>query len=79
MVIEILQLQYIDRVIDVCCAAPAVRVQTWRSRLSSHSCNVDAGHAALMPVFALTGAWMVDTVQYTVEAPQLALIDWLVF
>ena len=25
MVVEFLQLQYIDRVIDVCCAAPAVR------------------------------------------------------
>ena len=50
MVFEFPQLQYIDRVIDVCCAAPAVRVQTWRIRLSSHSCNIDAGHAALMPV-----------------------------
>ena len=44
MVVEFLQLQYIDRVIDVCCAAPAVRVQTWRIRSSSHSCNIDAGH-----------------------------------
>ena len=57
MVVEFLQLQYIDRVIDVCCAAPAVRVQTWRIRSSSHSCNVDAGHVAHMPVVALTGAW----------------------
>ena len=57
MVVEFLQLQYIDRVIYVCCAAPAVRVQTWRSRSSSHSCNIDAGHVALMPVVASTGAW----------------------
>ena len=57
MVVEFLQLQYIDWVIDVCCAAPAVRVQTWRIRSSSHSCNVDAGHVAHMPVVALTGAW----------------------
>ena len=55
MVVEFLQLQYIDKVIDVCCAAPAVRVQTWRSRSSSHSCNVDAGHVALLPVVASTG------------------------
>ena len=53
MVVEFLQLQYIDRVIDVCCVAPAARVQTWRIRSSSHSCNVDAH----MPVVALTGAW----------------------
>ena len=45
MFVVFLQLQYIDRVIDVCCAAPAVRVQTWRIR-SAH-----------MPVVALTGAW----------------------
>ena len=57
MVVEFLQLQYIDRVIDVCCAALAVRVQTWRIRSSSHSCNVDAGHVAHMPVVASTGAW----------------------
>ena len=57
MFVEFLQLQYIDRVVDVCCAAPAVRVQTWRIRWSSHNCNVDAEHAAHMPVVALTGAW----------------------
>ena len=57
MFVVFLQLQYIDRVIDVCCAAPAVRVQAWRIRSSSHSCNVDAGHVAHTPVVALTGAW----------------------
>ena len=57
MVIVILQLQYIDMMVDVRCAAPAFRVQTWRIRSSSHSCNVDAGHVAHMLVVALTGAW----------------------
>ena len=57
VVVEFLQLQYIDTVIDDCCAAPAVRVQMWRSWSSSHSCNVDAGDAAHMPVVASTGAW----------------------
>ena len=75
MVVEFLQLQYIDMVIDVCCAAPAVRVQTWRSRSSSHSCIVDAGR--LLTCLSLHR--QVETVQYTVDAPQLALIDWLVF
>ena len=79
MVVEFLQLQYIDRVIDVCCAAPAVWVQTWRIRSSSHSCNVDAGHVAHMPVVALTGAWDGRDRAVHCEAPQLALIDWLVF
>ena len=55
--LEFLQLQYIDTVIDDCCAAPAVWVQMWRSRSSSHSCNVDAGHVAHMPVVASIGAW----------------------
>ena len=55
--VEFLQLQYIDTVIDDCCAAPAVWVQMWRSSSSSHSCNVDAGDVAHMPVVASTGAW----------------------
>ena len=73
--VEFLQLQYIDTVIDDCCAAPAVRVQIWRSRSSSHSCNVDAGHVAHMPVVASTGAW--DGRDSAVHCG--ALIDWLVF
>ena len=38
--IEILQLQYTDKVIDAVCAGPASsRVHTWRRQPSSHSCS----------------------------------------
>ena len=54
--VAFLQLQYIDTVIDDCCAAPAVLVHVWRRRSSFHSCNVDAGDVAHMPVVASTAA-----------------------
>ena len=60
--------------------APRSRVQTWRKRSRSHSCNVDAGHCSHMPVVSQRQvSGMVEAVEYTVEAPQLALIDRLGF
>ena len=73
---EILLLQYIDKVFDdlvvhssrfLGCSrgedgldptvAPCSRVQTWRRRSRSHSCNVDAGHCCSHACrYATTGA-----------------------
>ena len=39
MVIEILQLQYMDQMVDVCCAGPASSVSGREDLSSSHSCS----------------------------------------
>ena len=44
-IIEILQLQYIDKVIDIwVCRSCSSSVRSWRRQPSSHSCAVEHGH-----------------------------------
>ena len=69
--IEILLLQYIEKVVDVGCAS---LVQSVRGQLRSHSCSFDAGHCRSHACpCATTGAWASRDSAETVGVPQLAL------
>ena len=63
--IEILLLQYIDKVVDVGCASSASSlVQSVRGQSRSHSCSFDAGHCRSHACpCVMTGARAVETVQ----------------
>ena len=71
--IEILLLQYIDKVVHVGCASPASSlVQSVRRQSRSHSCSFDAGHSHACRC-ATTGAWAGRDSAETVRVPQLTL------
>ena len=75
--IEILQLQYIDKVIDAGCAGPASsRVHTWRRQPSSHSCSPLKlwTRSLTRPLCATTGALVAQFIK-VVDVPVIMRVE----
>ena len=75
-IIEILQLRFIDKVVDVCCAGPAVLwMQSWRRQPSSQSCSpLSMDTVVAMPVVVQRQLPGGSDVRKTAKVPQLQYI-----